>query len=159
MTLLFDTSPTEETRKGRKKRGAAPLAAAARPAAEAAPQIFSVPTRIMGQVDGAVACVYEHCGARCHDIIANEKGRWFLECCFCGTGQWIMAMDDRLDEPEEAAPVDSDVFAWPQDGSRFSGKSLDEIQPEIIAWAAKHEPNEGIREACETWLAQNQATR
>jgi hypothetical protein len=152
MRLLFDTSPTEETGKVRKKRIAPRPAAVATPAAENAPKIFSVPTRIMGRVDGEVAGVCLNCEAQCHDIIANEKGRWFLECCLCGTGQWILAIDDRLDEPEPE-PGGSGVFAWPEDGSRFSGKSLDEIKPEIISWAAENEPNESVKKACQEYLA------
>lgn len=155
--LLFDTSPTEDAPRRRKSRKPAPAAAPA-PAAREEPATSYATTTAIGRVDGEVACVDDQCGAECHDIIATEKGRWLLECCFCGTGQWISALDGRLDDPV-TVPVAAGEFVWPEDGSRFAGMTLGEMKPEVIAWAAKHEANETVRAACETWLAAHEPTR
>lgn len=150
MSLLFDTSPLEDTGKRRKKKAAPGVAAP--PVMASLPPIASPAAHrsILGRLDEDIACMDESCGGGCHDITASERGQWLLECLFCGTGQWIPAFDNRLDAQDAAGPVE---FVWPEDGSRFAGKPLAEIDQRVLAWAAKHEANEGIRAACETWIA------
>lgn len=152
MSLLFDTSPQEDApkRKGRRK--------AAAPAAEE-PSV-SVPVTchfrpIIGRADEGVACIDSRCQAECHDITDEHRGQWLLECCFCGTGRWIPAIDGRLDEPAPPASEPSGEFVFPE-GQRGAGCTVADYyqkSPSYVRWAAENEPNEEIRRACETYLA------
>lgn len=152
MSLLFDTSPQEDApkRKGRRK--------AAAPAVEE-PSV-SVPVTchfrpIIGRVDEGVACIDSRCQAECHDITDEHRGQWLLECCFCGTGQWIPAIDGRLDGPAPPARASAGEFVFPE-GQRGAGCTVAayyEKSPDYVRWAAANEPNEEIRKACETYLA------
>ena len=158
MSLLFDTSPQEDApkRKGRRT--------AAAPAAEE-PSV-SVPVTchfrpIIGRVDDGVACIDSRCQAECHDITDEHRGQWLLECCFCGTGQWIPAIDGRLDEPAPPASTAAGEFVFPE-GQRGAGCTVAayyEKSPAYVRWAAANEPNEEIRKACETYLASLSSVR
>lgn len=158
MSLLFDTSPQEDSpkRKARRQR-AAPVAE--EPAISLPMACHS--RKIIGSVDEGVACVDSRCRAECHDITDEHRGQWLLECCFCGTGQWIPAIDGRLDGPERPQAAGASEFVFPE-GQRGAGCTVAEYygkSPDYVRWAAKNEPNEEIRKACETYLASLSASR
>lgn len=156
MNLLFDKSPREESprKRGRKKASAA---------LEEEPSI-SLPTTYhfrptIGRVDDGVACVDSRCQAECHDITDTRREKkvihWLLECCFCGTGQWIPAIDGRLDEPTKAPAAQTGEWRFPE-GQRGAGCTVAayfQESPDYVRWAATNEGNEEIRKACLTWLA------
>jgi len=151
MSLLFEISPDDDDgkRKSRRRATAVVVVAEAEPAMQAPVE----PRSIIGRVDGGVECADEACCSTIYDIIDNDRGWWLLECWFCGTGQWIEAIDGRLDAPVRAASQ----FEWPQDGSRFAGKPFAELPARVIEWAAKNDENENTRKACETWIASHAA--
>lgn len=159
MSMLFDTSPQDDApkRKSRRKPAADQPATVSPEPELRLPEAFG-DRPILGRVDGDVACLDSACRAECHDITDEHRGRWRLECCFCGTGQWIPAIDGRLDEPPKAASIDF-VFPAGQRGAGCTVAEYHKVSPEYVAWAAKNEPNEIIREACETYLASLPATR
>lgn len=152
MSLLFDTSPTDEpTQKRRSRR---PEVTEAVVEQEPSIQAPCIPLAVIDRVDGEAVCLDEACAAACHDIIDSDRGWWRLECCLCGTGQWIPAIDGRLEErkprPQHGA------FTFP-DG-RHHGKTIAEVaasRPDYVSWAAKHDQDEETRKACETWIASN----
>jgi hypothetical protein len=156
MSLLFDTSPQEDApkRKGRRKT--------ASPAVEEPSVSLPVTCHfrpIIGRVDEGVACIDSRCRAECHDITdtrPEKKGiHWLLECCFCGTGQWIPAIDGRLDEPAPPVSDAAGEFVFPE-GQRGAGCTVAEYygkSPDYVRWASNNEPNEEIRKACQTYLA------
>lgn len=158
MTLLFDTSPEEPT----KKRGKANRAGAPNRSAEPEPQ--KVPYYLgqlqpraikpIGKIDDTYQCVDSRCGASCHDILIEENGDWLLKCCFCNCTQWLPAIPGHL------APQ-GDQFVL-RDG-RFAGKTLDEVSAEplgmeYIAWAASDHKRDAVKAACKIWLDQRGAT-
>jgi len=119
-------------------------------------QIPAAHRAIIGRVEGEVPCADSACGGEVHDIIDSDRGMWLLECWFCGTGQWIAAIDDRLSHRKPAKA--SDPFEWPQDGSRFASKPFSSLPRQVIAWAAENDGNEDTRKACQTWIASTTAT-
>jgi len=148
MTFLFDVSPTElpDSRKKASKK------AFSQPVSEAAGDPIFLPSqrelRIIGRIDHTYTCERAQCGAQCHDIIAEDRGDWLLECCFCGQWQWAASVDGVLDTGAEA-------FAF-RDG-RFSGMTVEEASAqdhglEYIKWAAKSHKREAVRLACQSWL-------
>lgn len=158
MNFLFDTSPQETAQKRRRLRQKS------KPAADE--PTISMPKTchfrpIIGRVDDGVACVDQSCQAKCHDIADEHNGYWRLECCFCGTGQWIPAIDGRLDKPKQPQAAGAGEFVFPE-GQRGAGCTVAEYyekSPDYVRWAAAHEPNEETRKACEKWLASFEATR
>lgn len=153
MSLLFAILPGEDGKRRRQKRRIEATPACAEPAM----QIPAVHRAIIGRVDGDVSCADSMCGGGgVHDIIDSDRGMWLLECWSCGTGQWIEAIDGRLDRRQTAKA--SDPFEWPQDGSRFSGKPFSSLPRQFIAWAAENDGNEDTRKACQTWIASTAAT-
>lgn len=148
MSLLFDTSP-EEPQKRRTRKAAPPVAETPAPQK---PLIYlgeSVPP--LGRLDDGVACLDQNCQAQCHDILDEDRGQWRLECCFCGTGQWIPVIKGHLPPPAEGADF---VLR----GGRFDGQTLGEVArssrgQEYVAWAAKEHPRPAVKKACETYLA------
>ena len=153
MNFLFDTSPQKNSAKRRKLRQqSTPLVD--QPTI-AMPKTFHF-RLIIGRVDDGVACVDQSCLAECHDITDDHAGQWRLECCFCGTGQWIPAIDGRLDEQKKPQAASGGEFVFPE-GQRGAGCTVAEYyekSPNYVCWAAVNEPNEGTRKACEKWLAQ-----
>jgi hypothetical protein len=154
MSLLFDISPSDDHKKSRKPRPAAAEAAAPEqePSVQSPPALLS----IIGLVDKDVACLDESCASECHDIIDSDRGWWRLECRLCGTGQWIPAIDGRLEERKSAPRTGA--FTFP-DG-RHAGKTVEEVaarRMDYVVWAAKHDRDEETRKACEFWLASNPA--
>jgi hypothetical protein len=148
MSLLFDTSPGEpQKRRGRK--AAPPVAETPEPQK---PLIYigeAVPA--LGRLDGVVACLDQNCRAECHDILDEDRGQWRLECCFCGTGQWVPVVKGHLPPPAEGG----DFLLR---GGRFDGQTIGEAARssrgrDYIAWAAKEHPRPAVKKACETYLA------
>lgn len=154
MSLLFPTLPEDDGKKIRKSRNAA--APEARVVEEPAMQIPASPRTIIGRVEGDIQCADSACCSTHHDIIDSERGQWLLECWFCGTGQWIEAIDGRLEERQQESPANP--FEWPQDGSRFAGKPFSGLPPQVIAWAAENDSSEDTRKACQTWIASRGGT-
>jgi hypothetical protein len=148
MSLLFDTSPDEPQRR-RGRKAAPPVAEEPVPQK---PLIYigeAVPA--LGRLDGAVACLDQNCLAECHDILDEDRGQWRLECCFCGTGQWVPVVKGHLPPPAEGA----DFLLR---GGRFDGQTIGEAArssrgQDYIAWAAKEHPRPAVKKACETYLA------
>lgn len=153
MSLLFNTSPQETSKKrGRKP---APKAVSA-PVVSAGYEAPLVATPPLGVLDDSVACIDSRCQAQCHDIVDEVRGQWFIECVFCGTGQWIPVVRGHLPEP----PAGGDfVFR----GGRFDGRTIAQTAREArgmdyLRWAAREHPRPAVQKACETYLASSQAT-
>ena len=147
MSLLFDTSPEEPQKKKPRKRAVEPAPPQA-PAAYVPPAGAVAP---IGQLDSGTPCLDESCQAECHDIAEEIKGQWLLECCFCGTAQWIPAIRGHLAPPAEGADF---VFR----GGRFDGQTISQTSRsarglDYIKWAAAEHPRPAVKKACETWLA------
>jgi hypothetical protein len=148
MSLLFNTSP-DEPQKRRARKVAPPPAETPEPQN---PLIYlgeAVPP--LGRLDDGVACLDQNCQAECHDITDEDRGQWRLECCFCGTGQWVPVIKGHLPPPAEGA----DFLLR---GGRFDGQTLGEVARsprgrEYIAWAAKEHPRPAVKKACEAYLA------
>jgi len=154
MSLLFDISTQEEPRGGRKKRPE-PVTV------EQEPAYVGLPARItarplLGRLDGEVECLDQSCQAACHDITDLDRGWWRIECCFCGTGQWVPAKTAKQERPARAATAGE--FRFPE-GTRFPGLTLAEAVEknpgceEWLRWAAKHGPDDATKKACQTYLA------
>jgi len=150
MSLLFDTSPQEPQKKNGRR---------AKKVAEPEPAVLVVPPQAasaeapapIGRLDGVVACLDQNCRAECHDILDEDRGQWRLECCFCGTGQWVPVVKGHLPPPAEGA----DFLLR---GGRFDGQTIGEAARssrgrDYIAWAAKEHPRPAVKKACETYLA------
>ena len=142
MTFLFDTSPQQHPKKKGARRAAEP-----KPPAPALPRRPAV-AAILGR-DDETTCPDTSCQAACNDITDEDRGWLRLECCFCGTGQWV---EGKL--PEKPA---DDVFRLR--GGRFDGIALDEVfeTPRVrdyLEWAAAEHPRKAVKDACEKWLAQ-----
>ena len=155
MSLLFDTSPDEpQKRKGRARKAAPPDQEAA--VAEK-PLIYldKVAHPPLGRLDGTVACIDQNCRAECHDILDEVRGQWRLECCFCGTCQWVPVVEGHLAPPAEGAEF---VLR----GGRFDGQTLGVVSRSsrgmaYLTWAAKEHPRPAVKKACETYLASIQS--
>jgi hypothetical protein len=145
MNFLFDVSPEEPVKSKKRRRAESP-----QETPEKVEEAFAAPARdlqIMGQVGDLFTCADESCSASYHDIIDERGGKWLIECCFCGTGQWVLAVDGILKEP------DSFVF---RDGV-FAGLSIDDAVSrengmDYVEWAAKKHKREAVRTACARWL-------
>ena len=153
MSLLFDTSPQEPERKKSKKRAVEP-APAATAAVVGLPSVAVAP---LGRLDEGVACLDAACQAECHDIIDEDRGKWRLECCFCGTGQWVPVIRGHLPPPAEGGDF---VFR----GGRFDGQTIAEAARsargmDYIKWAAAEHPRPAVKKTCETWLASLSSVR
>jgi hypothetical protein len=148
VSLLFDTS-SDEPQKRRARKSVPP------PAETPAPQkpfiyIGEAPAPL-GRLDDGVACLDQNCQAQCHDILDEDRGQWRLECCFCGTSQWVPVIKGHLPPPAEGADF---VLR----GGRFDGQTLGEVArssrgKDYIAWAAKEHPRPTVKKACQTYLA------
>jgi hypothetical protein len=152
MTLLFDTSPEEPTKKrGGGKRTSAPIASEKQEVKKEPYYLGQMPARAIkpiGRLDDTYQCVDARCGAACHDILMEDKGEWLLQCCFCNCTQWLPAIAGHLVPREEQFVL--------RDG-RFAGLTLDEVagQPlgmDYITWAAEEHKRDAVKAACKTWL-------
>ncbi len=166
MSLLFDISPTDEpqkktSRKPRKTR-----------VSQESVDNSAVDLRLgsavfLGRLDGDVECVSKSCRGTAHDVTNNGKNGWRVECCFCGTGQWIEApacdADESATESLCAGDGDGDgVFRFP-DG-RFAGMTIEDASKhprwrEYCAFAAAHHENRSVSDTCKTWLAESGGVR
>lgn len=155
MSLLFDTSPQEPTKK--RGRKAKTESAGAQSEAHDTPPL-ALPAEAnppLGRLDGTVACLDQNCRAECHDILDEDRGQWRLECCFCGTGQWVPVVKGHLAPPAEGAD-------FMLRGGRFDGQTLGVVSRSsrgmaYLTWAAKEHPRPAVKKACETYLASIQA--
>lgn len=155
MTLLFDVHDSDGG--GKKKSRKRPKAeVAVEVAVSHVPRSYgSASPRILGKIDHTYDCADAACGTQCHDLMLEEKGEWYLVCAFCGTGQWVPALEI---EPEAVPAADEGVFRLP-DGGRFSGLTLADVErledgAAYIAWAAKSHKQEDVKEACRIHLDQ-----
>lgn len=159
MSLLFDVSPDEPTRKrGSVKRSNA-QAPTPKPEPEKTPYfIGELPVRAIqpiGMIDHTYDCADGRCGAQCHDILHEEHGDWYLSCVYCGTGQWVKAIKGHL------KPRDQEFVL--RDG-RFAGLTLEEVEKQprgldYLKWAAMSHPRAVVKEACKKHLDRTPSTR
>lgn len=145
MTLLFDTSPDEPTRKRKGKKAAAAVVAepAAKPASWTLPVI---PTVTLGRIDGHYQC--HRCDAQAHDILIEDRKEWLVGCAFCGLMSWEKAVAGHL-KPKSKEFVFSD--------GRYAGKTLSEAAADprgldYLRWAAENHKRPTVRDVCRTHL-------
>jgi len=115
------------------------------PEAKIAPQDESewIAPIALGSADDLFECGY--CGGRCHDVIDEYRGRWKVECCFCGLVESKARVEGILPE----------VFVFPS--GRFSGQSIESVAStgkglRFVRWAAGEHGNIEVREACKKFL-------
>ena len=151
MSLLFDVSPDEPTRKRSRAQKAA-----AHPIESEKPKkdpiyiggIAPRPILPIGMIDHTYDCADAACGTQLHDILHEDGGEWYLSCVFCGTGQWVKAIKGHL------KPKDQEFVL--RDG-RFSGLTLPEVerQPrglDYLKWAVDSHPRPAVRDMCKRHL-------
>lgn len=158
MSLLFDISPSEESPRKPSRRRAEPEKPEEKPAfaPTRAPRFVVVP-KALGRIDHTYQCIDASCQAACSDILIEEGGYWFIECCFCGTKQWVPMV---VEDAEEETPLgqEESVFRLPM-GIRdeFVGMTMEEVSAAggdwYIKWAAEKCRNSAVRAACQTYLA------
>jgi hypothetical protein len=151
VTLLFDTSADEPTRRKARARKAAPVFLDDPPTKNALINIGKSAPAPLGVLDDSVACVDSRCQAQCHDIIDEIRGQWFIECVFCGTGQWVPAVRGHL--PEPVAGGDFVLRGGRFDGRTIAAAARDPRGIDYLRWAAKEHPRPAVQKACETYLA------
>lgn len=142
MSLLFEITP-EEPSKRRKARRPEPAAQAL---PEPAAATVSLPTEILGKIDDHYEC--HRCGGRCHDILLEDAKDWFVACAFCGLMSWEKAVKGHLKPKAKEF-----VFA---DG-RFAGRTVAEAAAEpngmeYLRWAAGSHKRPTVREVCKNHL-------
>ena len=149
MPLLFDVSPEEPTRKG-SARSRRPAAEETPKADEFVPPVMTAerPLLPIGRIDHTYACPDARCLAECHDIVAEDDGDWLIQCCFCGTGQWVRAIKGHLKPREQEFRFTA--------GTR-QGMTIDEAAAtpngmDFVEWAATEHKSEAVKNACQTWL-------
>jgi hypothetical protein len=159
MSLLFDVSPENPTRKrAPQKRTGAPQSVSETVSEKTPSYIGNCPTRqipVIGTIDHTYDCADGACGTQCHDIVHEAGGEWYLTCAFCGTSQWAKAIKGHL-QPKAAEFVFRD--------GRFAGMTLPEAaaQPrglDYIAMTAKSHKRPAVREACQAHLDRPGGTR
>lgn len=152
MNFLFDVSPTEPQRRKSRKRAAEQPVESEKPSFVPKPKSSGI-HRVLGKLDHTYQCLDQTCQATCNDIWDEHDGYWYIECCFCGTGQYVPALIDDVEAEEQ-----EDVFRFPAGGrEEFVGMTLDEVSTAggdyYIEWAAGRCKDMAIREAAKTWLA------
>lgn len=146
MSLLFNISPDEPAKKRQGRNAVLEI----EKSASASPYIGKVTLGALGKYDDA-PCIDSNCCGMAADILDESRGQWLLECCFCGTKQWVKAIAGHLEPRQEE-------FRF-RDG-RFAGLSIAEVsaQPrgkDYLKWAAEGHPRPAVREAVKTWIASN----
>jgi hypothetical protein len=163
MSTLFDL-PQDDPKPRRMVRAKSTTAVEKEQHTFAPTGTIDAPVKILGWLDHGHECVDERCRGSAHDIICEglsdidnngrKKPAWLIQCCFCGTSQWVPVIKGHL-EPKPAA------FTFP-DG-RFAGLTIDEAatRPQgvdcIRLWATTGHRRPEVKTACETWLARNQS--
>lgn len=95
------------------------------------------------------ACADGACGGTTNDIIDEAGGQWLLECCFCGTKQWVPAIKGYLKPRQEEFRFRDGRFA----GLTITEAHLEPRGPDYLKWAAESHPRPMVREAVKTWIA------
>lgn len=152
MSTLFDISP-DEPAKSRKKNQARAAVVQAEKSASASPYIGKVALGALGKYDDA-PCIDSNCQCSANDIIDESRGQWLLECCFCGTKQWVPAIVGYLKPRQEEFRFRDGLFA----GMTIAEASLEPRGPDYLKWAADSHPRPVVREAVKTWIASTAAT-
>jgi hypothetical protein len=159
MSLLFDVSPDEPTRKRPQRNRAGAPVETQTPEAEKAPYLLGqLPTRAIlpiGTIDHTYDCADAACGTQCHDILHEDRGEWYLVCAFCGTGQWVKAIKGHLQEREQGFVL--------RDG-RFAGLTFAEVEKQprgldYLRWAAESHPRDAVKAAAKKHLDTRAAPR
>ena len=150
MSLLFNVSPEDapDKKRSRGRRQIEPEI----PVPALTIRAISVQAEagvILGPCDGHYPCIDQACQAEAHDIVHEDRNSWYIQCCFCGTAQWVKAIAGHLKPKEQEF-----VF---RDG-RCSGLTLAEAwrQPrgrDYIEWAAAEHGRPAVKQACREWLA------
>jgi len=159
MNHLFDISPNEPTRKrGSRKPTGAVLGTPESALEKNFSYIGQLPAKAIlpiGKADDLFDCGDGRCGARCHDILHEHKGEWYVACCFCGTAMWVKAVAGHL-KPREGEFVFRD--------GRFAGMTVSEAacQPrgeDYIAWCAANHQRDAVRSACKKHMDDKKSAR
>jgi hypothetical protein len=156
MSLLFDVSPEEPTKKrARAQKVVPPSAVFQTPEKRHSIKGQTAPPALkaLGRLDHTHECADTLCRGSAHDIIHEDRGEWLIQCCFCLTCQWVPVIKGHL----EPKPTE---FQF-RDG-RFVGLTIDEAVAlprglDYVIWAAKEHKRPAVKTACETWLARNQS--
>lgn len=151
MSTLFDISPDEPT-KGRKKNTALAAVAEAVKSNSASPYMGKVALEALGKYDDAT-CADSNCHGSASDILDELRGQWLLECCFCGTKQWVPAIKGHLEPRQEEFRFRDGLFA----GLTIAEASREPRGPDYLKWAAESHPRPMVREAVKTWIASHPA--
>jgi hypothetical protein len=149
MSLLFQITP-EEPSKRRKTRRPEPTPPAAAPQAAT---VASLPAEILGKIDDHYDC--HRCGGRCHDILLEDAKDWLVGCAFCGLMSWEKAVRGHL-KPKAQEFVFSD--------GRYAGMTVPAAAAapngmEYLRWAAEHHKRPTVREVCRSHLDALQSGR
>lgn len=104
---------------------------------------------VLGKADDLFDCWW--CQSRCHDVIDEYKGRWKVECCFCGSIQAVDRVEGVLPE----------LFTFPS--GRFAGQSIESVAAtdrglKFVVWAAEKHDNKEVRDACKFFLDSHKPT-
>lgn len=159
MSLLFDVSPDEPTRRRSAPKRTNALQTVPEKEPEKAPiYIGNCPPRAIlpiGMIEHTYDCADGACGTQCHDILHEDAGQWYLSCVFCGTGQWVKAIKGHLRPREQEFVL--------RDG-RFAGLTLPEVEKQprgldYLKWAAESHPRPTVKEACRKHLDTSTVTR
>lgn len=107
-----------------------------------------LPDPVLGRADDLFDCGF--CGGRCHEVVDEYKGKWKIECCFCGLKEPVRRIDGVL--PEQPASADFVIKS-----GRFADMTLRELSitdsgKKAIAWMAKKHDSKEVREACRAWV-------
>lgn len=149
MSLLFDISPPEPG-KAKKNRQVRNAVSEIEKSVSTSPYIGKVTLGALGRYDDA-PCLDQKCQGSASDILDEVGGQWLLECCFCGTGQWVPAIKGYLKPKQEDFRFRDGRFA----GLTINEASLEPRGPDYLKWAAESHPRPMVREAVKTWIASN----
>ena len=158
MSLLFDVSPDEPTRKRSRAQKAAAHPIESEEPKKAPYYLGQIAPRAIlpiGMIDHTFDCADAACGTQCHDILHEEGGEWYLSCVFCHTGQWVKAIKGHLKARDQEFVLRN---------GRFAGLTLPEVEKQprgldYLRWAAESHPRPTVREACKKHLDASGTTR
>lgn len=105
---------------------------------------------MLGRSDDKYECADGGCDSKTHDIVmcSDDGRRWFLQCVFCGVGQWVKA---------EQQPVAADEDEFRLKDGRYSGLTPAQIDGisggrGYLEWAAESHPRQSVRAAVKKYL-------